>query len=43
VLGQLDLLAPEGGQGQVGNPIRKLIRGHSFSLDFSGFSAERVA
>src|SRR6266702_1544957 len=32
VLGQLDLLAPEGGEGQVGNLIRKLIRGHAFSL-----------
>ena len=41
VLGQLNLLAPEGGQGQVGNPIRKLIRGHSFSLKF--FPAFRLS
>jgi hypothetical protein len=31
VLGQLDLLAPEGGEREVGNLVRKLIRGHACS------------
>jgi hypothetical protein len=31
MLGQLNFLAPEGSKREVGNLVRKLIRGHAFS------------